>query len=240
MSGFDTYAEIMAEKESSNDPTVINSLGYVGLYQMGTMALKDAGYIDPKAPNSNSALENSKYWTGKNKVESLDDFLRSESEQTAALKTLTNLNEKRLRKRKVITDKTTPEEMYGHLAGAHLLGAFGYSTDPESEDANEVSGQKYYKDVASKYQQRSTIPTADELDQFPPQVIPEEPVQTGGFQTAQSIAAREDEPEPEFQTGGTRSAQPAPTDEDRKKKAIQWLEDNPDLEPVDPFDFEVD
>lgn len=39
----ETFMKMMAKRESSNDPNAINSDGYIGLYQFGTIALKDVG-----------------------------------------------------------------------------------------------------------------------------------------------------------------------------------------------------
>lgn len=46
------YLEILAEKESSFQPNVINKYGYQGLYQFGDLALKDIGYTREDLENT--------------------------------------------------------------------------------------------------------------------------------------------------------------------------------------------
>lgn len=95
------YLEILAEKESSFQPNVINKYGYQGLYQFGDLALKDIGYTR----------------------KDLEDTYK---QHEAALK-LAKANEKRL---KSILDvyegknfKGIKITKNGIRAAAHLLGA---------------------------------------------------------------------------------------------------------------------
>jgi hypothetical protein len=41
---FERFREKIAKRESTNNPDIINSYGYIGLYQFGQAALKAAGY----------------------------------------------------------------------------------------------------------------------------------------------------------------------------------------------------
>jgi len=45
----DLYYEAIGERESGGDYKVVNNIGFLGKYQMGEMALVDAGYYKPKA-----------------------------------------------------------------------------------------------------------------------------------------------------------------------------------------------
>ena len=124
------YLTVLAGRESSYDPYVTNSLGYYGLYQFGTDALKDTGYT--KA-----------------------DFQNTLNQHDAALK-LADRNERVLTP--IINSyvgKTYKGEKItknGILAAAHLLGAgavkkwFNPSTTEDSkafQDANGTTINKY-------------------------------------------------------------------------------------------------
>lgn len=55
LKSFNLLQEKVIEKESGGDKYIVNSLGYMGLYQFGTLALKDIGM---KNINKNEFLEN--------------------------------------------------------------------------------------------------------------------------------------------------------------------------------------
>jgi len=82
---FDVWAAAIRERESSNDYGHTNSLGYMGAYQMGIPALKDAGFID-KATGK---------WTDFAKslgVDSKESFLASSIAQDIAFEKYTEKN----------------------------------------------------------------------------------------------------------------------------------------------------
>lgn len=163
MSNLDQYAREMGLIESTNRPNVINRLGYAGLYQMGTGALVDAGYMRKPSNNANRHMENPNMWTGKDGIRSLEDFLNNQRIQKKALLEYTSRNKKVLEGRGVIKPTSTSNEIYGHLAGAHLLGASGYSDDPKSKDANKVSGLKYYNKMQKhKWKNESEVNQEDD------------------------------------------------------------------------------
>jgi len=69
-----SYADFLAaiaQRESSMNPSAVNGLGYVGLFQMGTMAMTDAGYYTPNGTSNNSWQGS---WTGKGGVTSLSQL----------------------------------------------------------------------------------------------------------------------------------------------------------------------
>ncbi len=82
----------LAIQESSNNLTIINRLGYVGLYQMGETALVDAGYYNHKplrigqTPGKQYNNDWSGTWTGKGGINSLEDFKNNREVQTIAIK----------------------------------------------------------------------------------------------------------------------------------------------------------
>lgn len=80
--GFADFLKAIAQRESGLNPGIINSQGYAGLFQMGTLAMTDAGYY-----RSNGSAVNS--WggtfTGKNGVTSLNAFLANPDLQVKAI-----------------------------------------------------------------------------------------------------------------------------------------------------------
>ena len=120
---FDSYAEVLGKRESSNNYQAVNKIGYVGKYQFGLAALIDAGFVKPSyAGRGNRALNNSNAWK---KGMDLDTFLNSPELQEEAMRKYTEQNLKVLRRIGVIDDESTPEEIAGALAASHLKGPGG-------------------------------------------------------------------------------------------------------------------
>ncbi|PHV19180.1 DUF3262 domain-containing protein [Janthinobacterium sp. BJB446] len=80
--GYADFLKAIAQRESSLNPGIVNNQGYAGLFQMGTLAMTDAGYY-----RSNGSAVNS--WggtfTGKNGVTSLNMFLANPDLQVKAI-----------------------------------------------------------------------------------------------------------------------------------------------------------
>ncbi len=112
---------------------------------MGTLALRDAGYLCDEIGFSNDYMYIKESWTGRNGINSREDFLLSRSAQFDALMRYTAINLKVLKQFGVVHNTSTTAQTFGHLAGAHLLGATQYARDSASVDANGVSGNKYYQ-----------------------------------------------------------------------------------------------
>lgn len=75
---YDDFLDALGMRESSNDYTVVNRFGYMGRYQMGTLALQDAGFLDENGawtPLANSYGIYSEY-----------DFLHCPEGQDAAVR----------------------------------------------------------------------------------------------------------------------------------------------------------
>ena len=133
--------EHIGQKESTNNYKAENSLGYVGKYQFGKLALIDSGY-------KNSEGE----WTGKDGVESKEDWLNNPEAQEGAMDTLLKRNKKSLKDRgldkyvgTVVNGTLVTEE--GALMSAHLIGAKGtiemLKSGKDVKDANGTSGFDY-------------------------------------------------------------------------------------------------
>ena len=77
------YYRKLAERESSNNPKAVNDFGFIGLYQMGEPALIDVGYYKPDGSKKNDWIGE---WTGKNGINSKEDFLSHPEVQDKAIK----------------------------------------------------------------------------------------------------------------------------------------------------------
>lgn len=118
----------LAERESGSagDIDAVNSLNYLGRYQFGTAALEDAGYIMSGTwalYKSNLALNDPNNWLGKNGAFSFETFLGNEVAQEDAMNHLLKQNYRVGVKRGAINDLSSPEDVAGFLAAAHLGGA---------------------------------------------------------------------------------------------------------------------
>lgn len=142
---FSNLQNAMLKRESNGDYTVTNSLGYVGGYQFGAQALETLGYLKPgSSRQGNSALNNPSNWTGKNGLNSVDDFKVNPEAQDAAFKENAEFNFNQLNRLGVINDSSTDAEIGGYLAASHLLGAGG-ARNLTDQDAYGTSGTEYFE-----------------------------------------------------------------------------------------------
>lgn len=110
------FIDMIATAESSNNSKAVNGQ-YLGKYQMGNMALQDAGYKDSKGN-----------WTGKNGVTNKQEYLDNEKAQTEAFNIFTNRNVRTLNNLGAMNYvgkvfKGVPVTAKGLMAAAHLVGA---------------------------------------------------------------------------------------------------------------------
>jgi len=132
-------------RESSNDYSKVNDLGYSGGYQFGAQALETIGYLKKGTSGAgNKALDDPANWTGKGGVTSKAEFLANQQVQDTAFQENTDFNLKVLRNRGVVTDDTSQQDILGYLAASHVIGATQASTDLSATDANGTSGQDYF------------------------------------------------------------------------------------------------
>lgn len=121
-----TYADFLkavGQRESSMNQYAVNKYGYAGLYQMGSLALQDAGY-----KTSSGA------WTGKDGVTSQAGFLANAQAQTNAItayyqKAWSTIQYYGLDRYVGQTVNGVPITASGLLAGYHLLG-IGNAANP--------------------------------------------------------------------------------------------------------------
>ena len=158
----------VAQSESGGSYTVVNSIGYSGKYQFGVAALEDLGYIKKgtwAAYGKNSIMSNNSVWTGKNGINSRDDFLNSKNIQEDVMFQNSERNYNTLVRIGGIRAGDTPDVVAGMLKTAHLLGAGGarnWRQGKGGSDAYGTTGDQYFaqgQDVINKYAQGGTLQT---------------------------------------------------------------------------------
>lgn len=141
---YDAYAAAVGQRESSGNYQAINSLGYVGKYQMGSAALQDEGLIKNGTKQSKEEMSNPNNWTIPGGLQS---FLNDPQLQENVMANYTKRNMNALKNLKVINDKSSSEEIAGALATSHLLGPGGaqqlINTGKDDKDAYGTKGSEY-------------------------------------------------------------------------------------------------
>lgn len=112
----DAFYTALAFRESSGNPKAVNSLGFMGLYQMGRPALQDVEYMNSQGE-----------WTGKDGINSREDFLNNATIQTKAIRAYHSLVWNRylpaeVRAKVGSTIKGVKLTKCGLIGGAHLVG----------------------------------------------------------------------------------------------------------------------
>lgn len=151
-SDLDTYMndknglqDAIRARESSNNYGAVNTLGYLGAYQMGAPALEDLGLLKPGASRKgNAAVDDPNNWTipgGK------DAYLQNAELQDEMMEKFMNLNKQRLAEAGIIDENTPQDQVNGYLAAAHLGGVGGVKDllrGKKKKDAYGTSTQEYY------------------------------------------------------------------------------------------------
>lgn len=136
-------------RESGNDYTVINSIGFAGKYQFGAMALETLDYCTTGTGRAgNSSIRQSSRWTGKNSADSFEAWLKNSGNcQEIAVIENANFNLRVLKNRGYVDDNDSLEHIGGMLMGSHLLGAGGMSAWARGEGGQDqygTTGDEYY------------------------------------------------------------------------------------------------
>ena len=128
-----TYAEYLKAiglRESNGNYNAVNSIGYLGKYQFGELALITLGYYTKDGTGKLDFL--SEFFTGKDGIQSKQDFLSSPAVQEKVMKANLAFNFNVL---KYLGDLDYDGQVIngiritvsGMLAGSHLVGAGGLS-----------------------------------------------------------------------------------------------------------------
>jgi len=143
---YKSYATKIGEKESGGKYDTVNSIGYVGKYQFGAMALEDMGLVKKGVgKKGQKALDVSDNWTISGGKQS---FLNNAQLQEDTMKRYTMQNYKTLNRLGVVNKDSSPEQVAGYLASSHLLGPGGaleLSKGKSGSDAYGTSAASYYK-----------------------------------------------------------------------------------------------
>lgn len=147
------YSDFLAalrQRESSGNSHSINGSGYVGLYQMGESAMIDAGYYRPDGTGRNDWRGT---WTGKNGINSLNDFLNNSTVQTQAITTYHDMLWHQITGRHLDTTLGStfngiPVTQSGLIAAAHLIGVGGLKqcmNGGKCTDGNNTTAMSYMR-----------------------------------------------------------------------------------------------
>lgn len=200
-----SYAEEIGKKESGGKYDTVNSIGYVGKYQFGAMALEDMGLVKQGVGRKGQkALDNPDNWTipgGKSA------FLQNAQLQEDTMKKYTMQNFLSLSRLGVIKKDTSPQQVAGYLAASHLLGpggALALSQGKAGSDAYGTSSATYFK-VGAATQAPGSMPgsattVASSSAPTPTSSSPSTGVQVASASTAVADGRRESMAQP---TGGT-------------------------------------
>lgn len=179
---FADYLKALAQRESSMNPAAELN-GYIGLFQMGTMAMTDAGYYRPMGTGVNSW---GGVFTGKDGLTSLAQFKASPDIQVKAVTAYINkvqgyISSFGLGRYIGQTINGVEITMSGILAGAHLVGIGSLKQYLESggsiipRDGNNVPITDYIAQFGG-YSISSSAPSyADVLGAAPSGSVPVTP-----------------------------------------------------------------
>jgi hypothetical protein len=139
---FASYAKRIGALESSNNYGAVNSLGYLGKYQFGALALQDLGLV--KKGTSLKGLDNPENWNIEGGKQA---FLNDPDLQEKSFIRYTTMNFKTLQRTRVVSVQSPPDQIAGFLAASHLLGPGGardLMRGKVSTDAYGTKSSKYF------------------------------------------------------------------------------------------------
>jgi len=146
------YLNALGQRESGNSYDVVNSICFAGKYQFGHAALEDMGYIRSgtfaRGLRNCTVMRDSSFWTGRDGISSLQDWLGSPDVQEATIIRYTTQNLNTLRRIGALREGDSVSVISGLLMAAHLKGPGdvrdwrnGNSVNP---DAYGTTVQAYY------------------------------------------------------------------------------------------------
>ncbi|MCJ2030553.1 TIGR02594 family protein [Methylobacterium sp. J-043] len=153
------YCHTLGVRESNNRYEVVNKLGFCGRWQFGALALIDTGYVKP-GRTKNSSLLSSTSWTGKNGVNSRDDWLSNWAAQNEAMHAYTKMHYKHLLKLGGLKAGSSLPRIVGLLAAAHLMGVGGAMKLVRGTSTSDAFGTKtgdYYAYLSNEFGGSQTL-----------------------------------------------------------------------------------
>jgi hypothetical protein len=139
---FASYAKRIGMLESTNNYSAVNSLGYLGKYQFGALALQDVGLV--KKGTSLKGLDNPDNWNIEGGKQA---FLSNPKLQEQTFIKYTTMNYRTLQRIGVLSVESPPDQVAGFLAASHLLGPGGardLMRGKVNTDAYGTKSSKYY------------------------------------------------------------------------------------------------
>ena len=135
----------LRKRESGGNYGAVNKYGYAGAYQFGAPALETAGMLKPGTGRyGNKALQNPENWTIPG---GLEQYMSNPAIQDEAMRRLMNRNRQTLTNMKIINENTSPQEINGLLAAAHIAGPGGVKKmvrGGNPRDAFGTGAREYY------------------------------------------------------------------------------------------------
>lgn len=142
------FAQMGYSESTFNYNTQLPGSQYLGKYQIGIIALKDAKLIKDNVTSA-SQLDIASNWIGgEGKPSSKAEFLSSPELQEKAMWTITNNNYRYLTANGGITSEMSKEKVAGMLSAAHLVGqgpaAAWRKGGKDEADANGTNASDYF------------------------------------------------------------------------------------------------
>jgi Ca2+-binding RTX toxin-like protein len=158
---YTAFLNALGERESGGNYAAVNQFGYLGKYQFGELALRDIGYYTADGTSKNDWKPG--FWTGKNGIDSKQEFLANHSVQESAIRDYMKLQWQYVKGAWAYEGQTLDGvkiTVSGMLAGAHLVGAGNLKDyllsggDDAPADGNGVGVKSYvtqFKGYATPY-----------------------------------------------------------------------------------------
>jgi len=121
------YKELVGIREGGGKYDADNKVGFLGKYQFGAQALETFKYLKPGTSADRNAVYSPSNWTGKNNINSADDFKKASDVQENLMNAYTDMNLKGLQKSGVLTGEDSGSSIAAKLYAAHHGGVGGAS-----------------------------------------------------------------------------------------------------------------
>jgi hypothetical protein len=166
--GSNTLRSVILAKESDGDyGQPGNQFGFIGGYQFGAAALETVGLLKPGTSKvGNRALDDPNNWTIQGGKAA---YLDSPQMQDSAFNKLAEVNYRTLTAAGVINANTSPGDVAGYLAAAHLIGASAVvNKGLNAVDGNGVAAKVYFQAAKGALGDKSGLPPSTSGTSGPP------------------------------------------------------------------------
>ena len=153
------YCTVLGKKESGNNYSIVNPLGFSGRWQFGRLALIDGGYVKPGG-SGGGAPSAASSWTGKDGISSREAWLANKAAQDAAMVVYTQSHFRSFIKNGALKESSSKPRVAGLLAASHLMGVGGAMKMINGDvmaDANGTTTTTYYKMLSTAFGGSGTL-----------------------------------------------------------------------------------